>query len=75
VSLTVYKLGCLLPSTGSGQAPGQPGFSYFLNKSTPSFVSNAYYLCKNNNPGLFVIRATGSSASIINPPGFKPKAF
>jgi len=25
--------------------------------------------------GLFVIRATGSSASIINPPGFKPKAF
>jgi len=25
--------------------------------------------------GLFVIRATGSSASIINPPGFKPKVF
>jgi len=25
--------------------------------------------------GLFVIRATGSSASIINPPGFKPKSF
>jgi hypothetical protein len=27
------------------------------------------------NKGLFVIRATGSSATIINPPGFKPKAF
>jgi len=27
------------------------------------------------NKGLFVIRATGSSASIINPPGFKPKVF
>jgi hypothetical protein len=27
------------------------------------------------NKGLFVIRATGSSASIINPPDFKPKAF
>jgi len=25
--------------------------------------------------GLFVIRATGSSASIINPPGFRPKVF
>ncbi|MCY4364154.1 MAG: hypothetical protein OXE42_18560 [Gammaproteobacteria bacterium] len=25
--------------------------------------------------GLFVIRATGSSASIINPAGFKPKRF
>jgi hypothetical protein len=27
------------------------------------------------NQRLFVIRATGSSASIINPPDFKPKAF
>jgi predicted transcriptional regulator len=27
------------------------------------------------NKGLFVICATGSSACIINPPGFKPKAF
>ena len=25
--------------------------------------------------GLFVIRATGSNASIINPAGFKPKCF
>jgi len=27
------------------------------------------------NKGLFVIRATGSSASIINPPGFRPRVF
>ena len=25
--------------------------------------------------GLFVIRATGNSASIVNPPGFRPRAF
>ena len=25
--------------------------------------------------GLFVIRATGNSASILNEPGFKPRAF
>ena len=27
------------------------------------------------NQGFFVIRATGSSSSIVNKPGFKPKAF
>jgi len=27
------------------------------------------------NQGLFVIRATGSSASIVNAPGFRPKVF
>ncbi|MCY4364139.1 MAG: hypothetical protein OXE42_18485 [Gammaproteobacteria bacterium] len=30
-----------------------------------------YAACK----GLFVIRATGSSARIINPAGFRPKRF
>jgi len=29
----------------------------------------------SENKGLFVIRATGDSASIVNKKGFKPKAF
>ena len=41
---------------------------------------NLSYIITISNPsepeqGLFVIRATGNSARIINPTGFRPKSF
>ena len=55
---------------------------YFPDQAKKKAYGAVAYLTSNSKAhiyaerqGLFVIKATGDSASIINQPGFKPKAF
>lgn len=58
-------------------------FTYFIPEHKDKKIYGAVAYLKANESsdsysekqGLFVIRATGSSASISNPPDFKPKVF